>query len=48
MEYYDRTYDRVNTKVERRLMRIDRINHKVTTTDDPIIRQVQPISTNVQ
>jgi translation initiation factor 3 subunit D len=40
MEYYDRTYDRVNTKVERRLMRIDRINHKVTTTDDPIIRQL--------
>lgn len=40
MEIYDKSYDRVTTKNERRLKRINRIFHKVTTTDDPIIRQV--------
>ena len=40
MEYYDKSYDRVTTKNEKKLKRIDRIFHKVTTTDDPIIRQV--------
>ena len=40
MEVYDKTYDRVTTKNEKRLKRINRIFHKVTTTDDPIIRQV--------
>ncbi|CAG0888523.1 unnamed protein product [Darwinula stevensoni] len=40
LEYYDRYYDRVNTKTEKPLQRIDRIFHKVTTTDDPIIRQL--------
>lgn len=40
MEYYDKTYDRVTTKNEKKLRRINRIFHKVTTTDDPIIRQV--------
>ena len=40
MEIYDKTYDRVTTKNEKKLKRIDRIFHKVTTTDDPIIRQV--------
>lgn len=40
MEYYDKTYDRVTTKNERPLKRINRIFHKVTTTDDPMIRQV--------
>jgi len=39
MEYYDKSYDRVSTKNERPLRRINRIFHKVTTTDDPIIRQ---------
>lgn len=40
MEYYDKQYDRVTTKNEKRMKRIDRVFHKVTTTDDPIIRQV--------
>jgi len=40
LEYYDKAYDRVTVKDEKRLMRINRIFHKVTTTDDPIIRQL--------
>lgn len=40
MEYYDKAYDRVTVKNEKKLKRINRIFHKVTTTDDPIIRQV--------
>ena len=43
MEYYDKQYDRVTTKNEKRMKRIDRVFHKVTTTDDPIIRQVPAI-----
>ena len=40
LEYYDKTYDRVNVKNERQLKRIDRIFHTVTTTDDPVIRKL--------
>ncbi|GFS41868.1 eukaryotic translation initiation factor 3 subunit D [Nephila pilipes] len=40
VEYYDKTYDRVTCKLEKPLQRINRIFHKVTTTDDPIIRQL--------
>ena len=40
LEMYDKQYDRVTTKSERRLKRINRIFHKVTTTDDPVIRKV--------
>jgi len=40
LEYYDKAYDRVTVKDEKRLTRINRIFHKVTTTDDPIIRQL--------
>ena len=40
MEFYNKTYDRVTTKSEKKLERINRIFHKVTTTDDPIIRRV--------
>ncbi len=43
LEYYDKTYDRLNTKTSissSRLKRINRVYHKVTTTDDPIIRSV--------
>ncbi|XP_071106737.1 eukaryotic translation initiation factor 3 subunit D-like [Haliotis cracherodii] len=47
MEYYDKTYDRVTTKNEKRLKRINRIFHKVTTTDDPIIRQLAKTQGNV-
>ena len=40
MDFYDKTYDRVNVKSERPLKRIDRVFHTVTTTDDPIIRYI--------
>lgn len=38
LDYYDKSYDRVTCKNERKLARVDRVFHKVTTTDDPIIR----------
>ncbi|XP_053392619.1 eukaryotic translation initiation factor 3 subunit D-like isoform X1 [Mercenaria mercenaria] len=47
MEYYDKSYDRVSTKNERPLKRINRIFHKVTTTDDPMIRQLAKSTGNV-
>merc|ERR1719481_1690597 len=40
MEFYDKTYDRVNVKNEKPLRKIDRIIHTVTTTDDPVIRKL--------
>ena len=40
LEYYDKTYDRVNVKNEKPLKRVDRVFHTVTTTDDPIIRKL--------
>ena len=43
MEVYDKQYDRVTTKNEKKLKRINRIFHKVTTTDDPIIREVNQL-----
>jgi translation initiation factor 3 subunit D len=46
MEYYDKAYDRINTKTAahlNRLKRVTRIYHKVTTMDDPIIRSVRII-----
>lgn len=43
LEYYDRKYDRVNTKNEKKLLRINRAVHSVTTTDDPIIRKVSKL-----
>jgi translation initiation factor 3 subunit D len=47
LEFYDKTYDRVNIRNERPLQRIDRIFHTVTTTDDPIIRQLSKTVGNV-
>ncbi len=47
LEYYDKTYDRVNIRNERPLQRIDRIFHTVTTTDDPIIRSLSKTVGNV-
>ncbi|KAF2362138.1 Eukaryotic translation initiation factor 3 subunit D [Trinorchestia longiramus] len=47
MEYYDKTYDRVTVKNEKKLERINRIFHKVTTTDDPCIRQLTKGEGNV-
>ncbi|KAK1326437.1 Eukaryotic translation initiation factor 3 subunit D [Acorus calamus] len=41
LESYDRTYDRVNPKNERRLERFKSRNFfKVTTTDDPVVRRL--------
>lgn len=41
LEYYDRTFDRVNPKNDRRLERFKSRNFfKVTTTDDPVIRRL--------
>ncbi|KAA8519777.1 hypothetical protein F0562_014122 [Nyssa sinensis] len=41
LEFYDRSYDRVTPKNERRLERFKNRNFfKVTTTDDPIIRRL--------
>jgi translation initiation factor 3 subunit D len=47
LEFYDKTYDRVNIKNERALQGVDRIFHKVTTTDDPIIRKLSKTRGNV-
>lgn len=47
LEYYDKTYDRVNVKNEKPLQRIDRIFHTVTTTDDPVIRKLSKTEGNV-
>ncbi|MCO5580485.1 hypothetical protein L7F22_034353 [Adiantum nelumboides] len=41
LEYYDKTYDRVTPKGDRRLERFKNRNFfKVTTTDDPVIRRL--------
>ena len=40
MGFYDKSYDRVNTKNEKPLRGINRIFHKVTTSDDPVIPEV--------
>ncbi|KAJ8036932.1 Eukaryotic translation initiation factor 3 subunit D [Holothuria leucospilota] len=40
LEYYDKSFDRINTKSEKRLSRVNRLFHKVTTTDDPNIRKL--------
>jgi len=47
MEYYDKSYDRVNVKNERPLIPVDRIIHTVTTSDDPIIRRLSKTVGNV-
>lgn len=41
LEYYDRVYDRINPRTDRRLERFKSRNFfKVTTTDDPVIRRL--------
>lgn len=47
MEFYDKSYDRVNIKNERPLEKFDRICYKVTTTDDPVIRKLSKTRGNV-
>ena len=46
LEYYDKTFDRVNVKNEKNLQRIDSIFHTVTTTDDPVIRKFSKMEGN--
>ena len=40
MGYYDKQYDRATTKADMPLVGVNRIFHKVTTSDDPVIQQV--------
>jgi translation initiation factor 3 subunit D len=47
LEYYDKSYDRINTKSSVKLKKINRVYHKVTTTDDPVIRQLTRTEGNV-
>jgi len=46
LEYYDKRYDRITTKSEKKLSIINRLIHKITTTKDPVIRQVMRKSMN--
>jgi translation initiation factor 3 subunit D len=41
MGYYDKIYDRATTKSEVLLSGVNRVFHKVTTSDDPVIPQVE-------
>ena len=40
LEFYDKTYDRVTTKNNKPLAGVTRVFHKVTSTDDPVIRSL--------
>lgn len=40
IEYYDRSYDRVSTRNSRPLVRVNRVTHTVSTSDDPVIRRL--------
>nr|CAX70348.1 eukaryotic translation initiation factor 3, subunit 7 zeta [Schistosoma japonicum] len=40
MEYYDKSYDRVSTRNERPLVRVNRVLHTVTTSRDPVIHRL--------
>ncbi|KAL5258316.1 hypothetical protein ACHWQZ_G008970 [Mnemiopsis leidyi] len=40
LEHYDKRYDRITTKAERPLAMTNRLFHYVSTTDDPIIREL--------
>jgi len=37
---YDKKFDRINTRSEKKLLRMNKTFHSVTTTDDPIIRKL--------
>ncbi|EDV49418.1 eukaryotic translation initiation factor 3 subunit D-2 [Drosophila erecta] len=47
LEYYDKLYDRVNLRNEKPLLKMDRVVHTVTTTDDPVIRRLSKTMGNV-
>lgn len=38
---YDKTYDRITTKLERSLQPRDRIKYNITTSDDPVMQEVK-------
>ncbi|KAI9204306.1 putative eukaryotic translation initiation factor 3 subunit 7 [Polychytrium aggregatum] len=40
LHYYDKSYDRVTVKADRKLHSIDRIYHNVTTSDDPVLQKI--------
>jgi len=40
LEYYDKTFDKVSARLEKPLERTKRVFRNVTTSDDPIIRQL--------
>lgn len=47
LEYYDKSYDRITSKQGKILQQVNRVSHKVTTTDDPIIRKLSKSDGNV-
>lgn len=40
LEFYEKSYDRVTTRSERPLQRIQRVYYTVTTTEDPVIQKL--------
>ncbi|KAG4303205.1 hypothetical protein PCANB_000601 [Pneumocystis canis] len=40
LRYYDKSYDKISTKVERPLQVMDGIHYNPTTTDDPVIQKL--------
>ena len=40
LEHYDKTYDHLDAKVEKPLERLERTFFNVTTSDDPVIRDL--------
>ncbi|RKP25175.1 eukaryotic translation initiation factor 3 subunit D [Syncephalis pseudoplumigaleata] len=38
--YYDKSYDRVNTKLERPLQHIERVHYNITTSEDPVMQEL--------
>ncbi|BFF89887.1 eukaryotic translation initiation factor 3 subunit D-2 [Drosophila madeirensis] len=47
LEFYDKTYDRINLKNERPLLKTHRIIHTLSTTDDPVIRRLSKSIGNI-
>jgi len=47
LEYYDKLYDRVNLRNEKPLLKMDRVVHTATTTDDPVIRRLSKTMGNI-
>lgn len=47
LEYYEKSYDRISTRHDKKLTRVHRIFHRISTTDDPNIRQLSKKTGNV-